>query len=50
MEVKLLKDWASYKKGAQIQITDESVIKKGLEIGLFEEVKEKKAKETKEEK
>jgi len=48
VQVKLLKDWASYKKGAQIQITDESAIKKGLEIGLFEEVKGKKEVEPKE--
>lgn len=50
MQVKLLKDWAGYKKSALIQITDKDVLDKGFEIGLFEEVKEKKAKETKEEK
>lgn len=48
MNVKLLKDWASHKKGAQIQITDKSVLKKGLEIGLFEEIKSKKEVEPKE--
>ena len=41
MKVSLLKDWAGYKKSAIIEITDESVLKKGLEIKLFEEVKEK---------
>lgn len=48
MEVKLLKDWASYKKGAQIQITDKDVLDKGFEIGLFEEEKVKKEVEPKE--
>ena len=41
MEVKLLKDWAGYKKSAIIEITDEDVLKKGFEIKLFEEVKDK---------
>lgn len=41
MKVILLKDWAGYKKSAIIQIDDESVLKKGLEIKLFEEFKEK---------
>jgi len=41
MKVSLLKDWAGYKKSAIIEITDESVLKKGFEIKLFEEVKEK---------
>ena len=44
MEVKLLKDWASYKKGALIQITDKDVLDKGFEIGLFEKNEEKKEK------
>lgn len=48
MEVKLLKDWASYKKGAQIQITDKDVLEKGFEIGLFEKEKSKKEVEPKE--
>lgn len=42
MEVKLLKDWAGYKKSALIQIDDQSVLDKGFEIGLFEKVKQKK--------
>lgn len=41
MKVILLKDWAGYKKSAIIQIDDESALKKGLEIKLFEELKEK---------
>jgi hypothetical protein len=48
MNVKLLKDWASYKKGAQIQITDKDVLDKGFEIGLFEKEKVKKEVEPKE--
>lgn len=42
MEVKLLKDWAGYKKSALIQITDKDVLDKGFEIGLFEKEKVKK--------
>lgn len=42
MEVKLLKDWAGYKKSALIQIDDQSALDKGFEIGLFEKVKPKK--------
>lgn len=42
MEVKLLKDWAGYKKSALIQIDDQSVLDKGFEIGLFEKTKSKK--------
>ena len=49
MEVKLLKDWAGYKKGALIQITDKDVLDKGFEIGLFEKEKVKKEVEPKEE-
>ena len=41
MQVKLLRDRAGYKKSALIEINDESVLKKGLEIKLFEELKEK---------
>ena len=42
MEVKLLKDWAGYKKSDLIQITDKDVLDKGFEIGLFEKEKVKK--------
>ncbi len=48
MEVKLLKDWAGYKEGALIQITDKDVLDKGFEIGLFEKEKVKKEVEPKE--
>ena len=48
MEVKLLKDWAGYKKSAIIQITDKDVLEKGFEIGLFEKEKVKKEEEPKE--
>ena len=41
MKVVLLKDWAGHKKSALIEITDESVLKKGFEIKLFEEIKAK---------
>ena len=44
MQVKLLKDWAGYKKSALIEIEDDSVLNKGFEIGLFEKVKEEKPK------
>lgn len=43
MQVKLTKDWAGYKKSALIEVNDESVIKRGFEIGLFEEVKKVKS-------
>lgn len=42
MEVELLKDWAGFKKSAIIEITDKDVLKKGLEIKLFKELKPKK--------
>lgn len=42
MQVKLLKDWGRHKKGAPVEITDQTLLKKGVEIGLFEEVKLKK--------
>jgi len=42
VEVKLLKDWAGYKKSAIIEITDKDALKKGFEIKLFEEIKPKK--------
>lgn len=48
MQVKLLKDWAGYKKSALIQITDKDVLDKGFEIGLFEKEKVKKEVEPKE--
>ena len=48
MEVKLLKDWAGYKKSALIQITDKDVLDKGFEIGLFEKERVKKEVEPKE--
>lgn len=35
------KDWASYKKGDTVTITDKSVLEKGIKIGLFEEPKKK---------
>lgn len=44
MEVKLLKDWAGYKKSAIIEINDKDALEKGFEIKLFEEVKESKPK------
>jgi hypothetical protein len=43
MQVKLTKDWAGYKKSALIEVNDESVIKKGFKIGLFEEDKKVKS-------
>lgn len=39
MELVMLKDWAGNKKGSKIIITDESVIEKGLELGVFEKPK-----------
>lgn len=44
MKVRLLKDWAGYKKSALIEIKDESVLKAGFEAKLFEEAKESKPK------
>lgn len=35
MKVRLLKDWASHKKGDIVDITDEAVLKKGIELNLF---------------
>lgn len=40
MKVVLTKDWADFKKSALIEINDESVLNKGFEIKLFEEVKD----------
>jgi len=40
MQVKLLKDWAGYKKSALIEINDKDALDKGFKIKLFEEVKE----------
>lgn len=42
MKVKLLKDWAGYKKSAIIEITDKDALQKGFKIKLFEEIKPKK--------
>lgn len=42
MEVRLLKDWAGYKKSAIIEITDKDALRVGFEIKLFEEIKPKK--------
>jgi len=42
MEVRLLKDWAGYKKSAIIELTDKDVLRVGFEIKLFEEIKPKK--------
>lgn len=36
MEVKLLREWGDHKKGAVLDILDETVIKAGLEAELFE--------------
>lgn len=45
MEVKLLRDWGDHKKGSVLNILDATVIKAGLEAGLFEQVgKESKGK------
>jgi hypothetical protein len=49
MQVKLLKDWAGFKKTDLIEITDEAVLSKGFEIGLFEKQEDKKVKPKKEE-
>lgn len=46
MEVKLLKDWATYKKGETIDVKDKDVLDKGFEIGLFDKAKEKKEAKT----
>lgn len=45
MELVLLKDWGSHKKGSKVNITDESVIKKGFEVKLFEEQKKQPKKD-----
>jgi len=39
MKVVLTKDWAGYKKGQEIDLSDKSVIDKGLEQGIFEKPK-----------
>lgn len=36
MEVKLLREWGDHKKGAVLDILDETVIQAGLEAELFE--------------
>lgn len=38
MEVKLLREWGDHKKGAVLDILDETVIQAGLEAELFEQV------------
>ena len=44
MEVKLLREWGDHKKGAVLDILDETVIQAGLEAELFEPTgKESKA-------
>lgn len=45
MEVTILKDWAGYKKGSKVDVTDKDALEKGFEIGLFEKAKEKPKKE-----
>lgn len=45
MEVKLLREWGDHKKGAVLDILDETVIQAGLEAELFEPIgKESKGK------
>ena len=45
MKVKLLREWGDHKKGAVLDILDETVIQAGLEAELFEQVgKESKGK------
>ena len=41
-KVKLTKDWAGLKKGDTYETNDESVLKKGYELGLFQKDKEAK--------
>ncbi len=41
-KVKLTKDWAGFKKGDTYETNDESVLKKGYELGLFQKDKEAK--------
>lgn len=36
----LLKDWGDLKKGSHVKIMDQSVVKKGIEVGLLKLVKE----------
>lgn len=42
MKVVLLKDWGDYKKGAELEIIDKSVLTKGIETNLFKEVEKSK--------
>jgi hypothetical protein len=42
MKVVLLKDWGDNKKGAELEILDNSVLKKGIETNLFKEIKKEK--------
>ena len=39
MELVLVKDWAGMKKGDKYTTKDQSVIDKGLDVGLFEKPK-----------
>lgn len=41
MKVRLTKDWAGFKKGQEIELLDQAVMSKGLEIGLFEKESKK---------
>ena len=51
MELKLLKDLGDHKKGEVLEIKDQSVANKWLELGIAEKPKqEKEEKEEKEEK
>lgn len=36
MNVVLLKDWGDLEKGSQVTINDESVLKEGFRVGLFQ--------------
>lgn len=42
MIVKLTMDWAGNIKGDEVDVTDQSVLDKGFEIGLFVDPKVKK--------
>ena len=48
MEVVLLKDWAGYKKGDVLTITDPTVIEKGISSKVFRENSGEAVKETEE--
>ena len=44
MKVELLKDWGNHKKASILDIKDQTVIDKGLKIGLFKKESKKKTK------